>query len=172
MLRLSAALINQPILSIRTGGPVATTQNPLINPNNLKIEGYYCTDRFDKNKRLILLTQDIRDYIANGLIINDHEVLSEPSELLRLKDIININFELIGKQVSTVSKKNVGKVSDYAIDIDSMYISKIYVSISVIRNLAGGSLIIDRSQIVEITNKRIIINDLEQTVPAQAAAVA
>jgi sporulation protein YlmC with PRC-barrel domain len=169
MLQLSNVLQNRPILSLRTGTAIATVTAPIINPNNLKIEGFFCNDRFDK-KRLILLGQDIRDFIAQGIVVNDHDVLSEPGELVRLKKILDLNFTLIGKPVETVSKRKVGKVGDYAIEISSMYIQKLYVSQSVLKSLTAGSLSVDRTQINEITNRRIVINDLEGKVPAHAAA--
>lgn len=171
MLQLSNTLINQPVLSLRTGTAVATAVAPIINPNNLKIEGFYCEDRFDK-RQLVLLYQDIRDVIAQGLVVDDHDVLSVPDELVRLKDILKLSFELIGKPVETVSKKKVGKVTDYATEITTMYIQKLYVSQSVFKSLASGSLSVDRTQINEITNRRIIINDLEGKVPAHAGAIA
>jgi sporulation protein YlmC with PRC-barrel domain len=153
MLQLSSALLNKPVMSLRTGAPVATATTPLINPNNLKIEGIYCIDRFNK-----------------GYIINDHDVLSEPSELIRLSETIKVNFQLIGKQVVTVSKDKVGKVSDYAVEIETMYIQKLYVSQSLLKNFAGGSLSIDRTQINEVTDKRIIINDLLSSAAITAPA--
>ncbi len=172
MLRLSQALLNKPVLSLRLGNQVATAQRPIINPNNLKIEGLYCLDRFEKKKTLVLLHKDIREFSPNGYIINDHEVLSEPAELLRLKEIMEINFELIGKPVMTVNKNRVGKVSDYAVEENSFYIQKLYVTESLVRNFTGGSLIVDRNQIVEITSNRIIIHDLLKGVPAGAGATA
>ena len=66
--------------------------------------------------------------------------------------------------------QKIGKVSDYAVETDSMYVQKIYVSRSILRNLASGSLSIDRTQIVEIKNDRIIINDLLQGTPSPVAA--
>lgn len=172
MLRLSQALINRPVLSLRLGNQVATATAPIINPNNLKIEGFYCLDRYEKNKNLILLYSDIREVIPKGFVVNDHEVLSEPGELLRLQEIMKIKFELNGKQVVTVSGTKLGKVSDYATEESSFYVQKLYVTQSLVRNFTGGSLIVDRNQIVEITNRRIIIHDLQQTVPARAAAPA
>lgn len=156
-------------MSLRTSTQVATAVRPIINPNNLKIEGFYCTDRFD-NSQLILLYQDIRDILPQGLVIDDHDVLVEPEELIRLKDVLDLNFELIGKQVQTVSKDKVGKVSDYAVETATMFIQKIYASQSILKSFTGGSLSIDRNQIVEITNKRVIINDLLQNTPATAPA--
>lgn len=172
MLQLSATLMNRPVLSLRTGSPVATTTKPIINPNNLKIEGFYCQDRMDRKKQLVLLYQDIRDVIPQGFVVNDYDVLSEPGELVRLQEVLALNFDLLGKQVITASGDKVGKVSDYSTEVTTMFVQKIYVSQSVFKNLMGGNLGIDRTQIVEITNKRIIVHDLTQHVPARANAVA
>lgn len=157
------------MLSLRTGTPIAAILGPIINPNNLKIEGFYCQDRFSKD-RLVLLYQDIRDTLPQGYVVNDHDVLVEPEDLIRLQKVLELNFNPIGKQVVTVSKNKVGKVSDFAIETESMYIQKIYVSQSIIKSFAGGSLSIDRNQINEITPKQIIINDLLQGAPAAAMA--
>lgn len=169
MLQLSASLLNKAVLSLRTGTAVANIIGPIINPDNLKIEGFYCEDRFDK-KRLVLLSQDIRDILAKGYVVNDFDVLVEAKELVRLQKVMEINFELIGKQVVTVDKEKVGKVSDYATETGSMFIQKIYVSRSLIKSFTGGSLSIDRTQINEITPKRIIINELSKKAPAAAPA--
>lgn len=165
MLQLSNALQNRPVLSLRTGGVVATATTPIINPNNLKIEGFYCNDIRSK-ETLILLTQDIRDIITQGYVVNDFEVLTEPEELIRLHEIMNINYDPIRKTVVTLSKQKVGKVSDYATNIESMYIQKLYVTQSLMKQFTGGNLVIDRTQVQEITNKKIIVQDLLQPIPA------
>ena len=170
MLQLSASLIGQPVLSLRTGQQVATVTGAIFNPNNLKIEGFYCNDAFSK-KSLVLLYQDIREVLKDGFIVNDHDVLVEPQELVRLRGVLEIKFELIGKQVFTTSKQKVGKVADYAVESETMFVQKVYVSQSILKSFTGGSLSVDRSQINEITNKRIIINDLlkDSTVTMPAA---
>jgi len=172
MLQLSGSLLNRPILSLRTGGLVGNTLGPIINPLNLKIEGFYCHDNFDRKKKMVLLSQDIRDVIAQGIVVNDHESLSDPSELVRLKDTMTINFDIMSKHVVTTSKQKMGKVVDFAVDIDSMYIQKIYVAQSVFRSIARNNYGIDRTQIVEINDKKIIIHDIMPGVPAKAPATA
>lgn len=169
MLQLSNGLLNKSVLSLRTGTPIATITGPIINPDTLKVEGFYCEDRFDK-RQLVLLYQDIRDMLAQGYVVNDHDVLVEPEELVRLKKVLDLNFEMIGKQVVTVSKQRVGKVSDFATETETMFIQKIYVSQSILKSFTGGSLSIDRTQINEITPKRIIINELLKNAPAAATA--
>lgn len=164
--------MRRPVLSLRTGSTVATTGSPIINPNNLKIEGFYCIDAEDRKKTVVLLYQDIRDILAQGFVINDYDVLAEPSELVRLKDVLAIQFNIMGKSVVTVSKEKVGKVSDYATELETMYIQKLYLTQSLLKNITGGALVIDRSHIVEITDKKIVIQDLLPGVPANAGVPA
>ena len=171
MLQLSNSLLNKQVMSLRTGSPIASITGPIINPDNLKIEGFYCQDKFSKQE-LVLLYQDIRDMLPQGFVVNDHDVLVEAEELVRLKDVIALNFELTGKQVVTVDKQKVGKVSDYATETETMFIQKIYVSQSLVKSFTGGSLSIDRTQVQEITPRKIIINDLLDTRRSPAAATA
>ncbi|MEK7059382.1 MAG: hypothetical protein AAB971_01345, partial [Patescibacteria group bacterium] len=108
--------------------------------------------------------------LPQGYVVNDDDVLVEPIDLVRLKKVMELEFALIGKPVVTVGKEKVGKVSDYAAETETMFIQKIYVAQSIIKSLTGGSLSIDRSQINEITPKRIIINELLKNSPATAPA--
>ncbi len=160
-------------MSLRTGGQVATATEPIFNPNNLKIEGFYCDDKFNP-EQLILLAQDIREHIDKGFIINDHEVLVKPDELVRLQSVLKTAFVLIGKPVVTVNKHRLGKVSDYAADQSSLYVQKLYVSQGLLKSITGGSLSIDRSQIVEITNRKIVVQEplqgVKDTIPAAIPA--
>ncbi len=158
MLKLSEALDNIPVMSLRTGGAIATVTSMIINPNNLKVEGWYVQDKFN-NQDLILVSSDIRDISYQGIIVNDHEVLSTAEELVRLKPILDIKFVLPGKQVVSQGGQKYGKVTDFAVETESLVIKKIYASQSIIKNLSGGNLSIDRTQIVEINDTQIIIED-------------
>jgi len=171
MLRLSAAINGVPVLSLRTGTSVGTTTKIIINPNNLKVEGWFVSDSFN-GKELILVSQEVREISDEGIIINDYEVLSAQSDLIRLKDIIKINFKLIDKPVTTESGKRIGKVSDYAVESDSLIIKKIYVAQNLIKNFSGGTLSVDRTQILEITDRRIIIEEPIDKAKVQAIAPA
>lgn len=159
-------------MSLRTGGQVAQTLEAIINPNNLKVEGFYCQDLANRKQRVVLLAQDIRDVLPQGLAVNDHDVLGPPEDLVRLKDVIKLNFKLVGKPVVTVSKQRVGKVSDYAVEVETMYIQKLYVAQSVIKSISGGALSIERNQIAEITNRKIVIQELLQPLKAADMATA
>jgi len=171
MLRLSDTLIGKPIMSLRTGQPVATSSGAIIDPNNLKIEGFYCIDRFDRSE-MVLLYQDIRDVIAQGFVVNDHDVLAKPDDLVRLSKLIRLGFDLKGMRVVTVGGQRLGKVSDYAIEVETMYIQKFYVTQGFMKGLTGGNLGIDRSQVQEITKSKVVVLDPLQGGAIRAAATA
>ena len=171
MLQLSSAFTNANVMSLRTGTAVAQVTRSIINPNNLKIEGFYCMDIFSKLE-LILLYQDIRDFLAQGFVIDDHDVLAQPSELVRLKDVLDLNFQLIGMRVETEDKDKIGKVADFATEISSMYVQKLYVSRSMFKTFTGGQLSVDRTQIIEISTSRVLIRNPLRGTPAGATALA
>lgn len=171
MLRLKQHIVNLPVMSLRTGGRVAVANEPIINPNNLLIEGWYCTDSFSK-QTLVLLSKDVRDFVPQGIAIDDHEVLTEPEELIRLREIMELNFQLIGKSVTTNHRRRLGKVSDYALDSLNMKIQKLYVSRPVYKSLSDGQLSIDRSQIIEITDRRVVVRDVDVKASAGVTSTA
>lgn len=166
MLQLSASLLDRPVLSLRTGGKIAHTVSAIVDPNNLKIEGFYCQDALE-HRQPILLSQDIRDVLPQGIVVNDHDALTDTEDLVRFKDLLELNFRIVGKKVITVSKQRLGKIEDFATDTQSMYIQKLYAGPSLIKTFTGSQLSIDRSQIVEITTNTIIVQDL--AVPAGTA---
>jgi len=168
MLRLSNNYTNRSILSLRTGGVIGVATTPIMNPNNLKIEGWYAQNRLEKGD-FILPILEIRDFIIKGLVVNDHDALTHPDDMIRLKEILELRFELIGKLVVTENKKRLGKVVDYAVDEQSNFVQKIYVTPPLLKGLTNDQILIDRSQIVEITDKKIIISNPEATVPSGSA---
>ncbi len=171
MLILGQHLIGKKIMSLRTGRPIGVTNEVIINPNNLKIEGWHATDLGDK-KRAILLSQDVRDIIPQGFVVNDHDALTSPDELVRLRDILSYHFTLQDKSVVSDRRRRIGKVADYAFDKDIFMVQKLQVGQSIIKSFTGGALMIDRSQIVEINNKKIVVREAtaEDTVPMPAVA--
>jgi len=172
MLQLSNSLANKNVMSLRTGTAVAQVTRPILNPNNLKIEGFMCQDSFNKKSELVLVYQDIRELLPQGFVVDDHDVLATPDELVRLQSLIQLNFQLIGMPVFTNNKEKLGKVADFATEVETMFIQKLYVSQSMFKSFTGGQLSVDRNQIIEITNTKIVIQDPLQGTPAGATALA
>lgn len=168
MLFLSTKITNLPLLSIRTSGRIGTILEPIINPHNLHIDGFYC-QTFQNKEKLILLDMHIREFSPRGIIIDDHLSLGEPNDLVRLKPIIDINFKLENKLV-VVGKKKVGKVIEYSVDRDSLFIQKLYTQPPVWQSLNQSRLVFDRSSVIEVTDSYILVKGPEEKIKANQKA--
>lgn len=170
MLILSKELSNKTLLSLRTASKIGIVQEPLINPHNLHIDGFVCLDN-NKNT-LYLLDINIREFSSKGVVINDHNDLSSGDELLRLQNIIENPFILINKPIFDSNNKKIGRIFDYATEKDSFYIQKLYVKPPIINLFNSPQLIIDRSSIIEITDKKIVISGPEEKISNPNKALA
>lgn len=159
MLKMSKSLFNLPVVSLRLGGQIAVADAPIINPHNLKIIGWWCASP-DSKKSLVLLADEIRDIMPTGIAINDDDSLCEPEDLVRHHEILEINFQLIDKPVRT-KRQRVGKVSDYSYN-EGLFVQKLYVDRPIIKVFTTeDTVIIDRRQILEVTDRHILVRDTE-----------
>ncbi|HEY5268321.1 MAG TPA: hypothetical protein VII94_04265 [Candidatus Saccharimonadales bacterium] len=170
MLMLNSMLENTPIISLRNGQLLGETSDIIINPANLKIEVLRC-NIINSKQELFLLNQDIRDLSDNKVLINDYEVLSEASELIRLKGLIDLDFKIVGKSVITKNKQKLGKVREFSVESIGFYIQKLYVNPPLYKNIYGNQLVVDRNQILEVTDSKIIVKDLLQPTKVNTAIV-
>lgn len=166
-------MFGRPIMSLRTGTRIGTAQEPIIDPRNLKVLGWWCQG-LDGNKQDILLSEDVREQMPSGLAVNDESALSTPDDLVRHQEVLNIRFMLLDKLVKNKHQK-LGKVNDFAYD-ESMFIQKLYVARSLIKVFSSqDTLIIDRVQIIEVSDKYILVDEADvkanvaESVPAGAA---
>lgn len=168
MLKLSKSLFSLPVLSLRSGGPMAIAEEPIINPHNLKIVGWRCTVG---DKEQVLLIEDVREIIPEGIAVNDDADLSSPEDLVRHKEILDIRFELINKPVRTKRQK-LGKVSDFSYN-DGYFVQKLYVARPLHKVFSSDdTLIIDRNQIIEVTDHYILVKGTEVEEPDEELAPA
>ena len=167
MLRLSASLRNQPVLSLRSGSPIAVALEPIVNPHNLKILGWWC--KLPGGKQQVLLADNVREIMPTGLAVNDEADLTDQQDLVRHKDILNIRFQPLDKPVKTKRQK-LGKVSDYSYN-DGLFIQKLYVTRSLVKVFAAeDTLLVDRTQILEVTDHYILVRDTDVRVTDEEPA--
>lgn len=158
MLRFIKQFHNMDILSLQTGLKVGVLGDPIINPSNLRIVAFECTSRIDK-KQLVVFIDDIRETGRRDIIVDSQDSMMPMDDLVRLKELREINFQLPGKKVATEKKSTLGKVSDYTVDDQSYFIMKIYVRPTLTKSFISSNMIIDRQQIIEVTDKAIIVKD-------------
>jgi len=150
MLALSTQISGTPIMSLQNGGELGIAEKAIIDPRKLQVSRILETS--------VLHTSDIRELGPLGIIVDSADsIMVLDEDLVRLQEVVNLNFELIGLQVIDDTKQKLGKIVDYTLETDGFYIQKIHVSQSMLKNITNTNLIIHRSQIIEITDTKVIV---------------
>ena len=165
MLLLGSQLTNTPVMSLQSGSALGMISTPVIDPRKLQIIAYYITGpRISEPS--VVHTSDIREYGPLGFIVDSADsIMTLDEDLVRLQEVINFNFTLLGKTVIDDTKKKLGKVADYALEGESYLVQKLHVNQSVIKNFSNANLIIHRSQIIEVTDNSVLVRST--TIPQQ-----
>lgn len=158
MLIWKERLDNCPVMSLQTGGELGTVTEPIIDPRDLRIVAFYVVGPLLADSLSVLHTEDIREYGSLGMIVNDSDdIMAVSDELVRLKQIIDYKFSLIGMRVVDTQRKKLGKVSDYVVDSTSFLITKFSVKAPLLGGVGRSDLLIGREQIREINNDEIVV---------------
>lgn len=157
MLILGSQLLNTPVMSLQTGGRLATTQKPIINPGNLHLYAYEVTGPLLSQSPSFLLTSDIREYGRLGMIIDSNDEIVGSDEIIQLDKLYSLNFPFIGMHVVDEHKHKLGKVDDFTLDTESFMIQQFNVRRGFLKGITDTGILIHRSQIVEINDAGIIV---------------
>lgn len=158
MLVLKEGIINMPIMSLQTGAEIARTVQPIIDPRELTIVAFYCQGSGIGFQPAVLHVDDIREVSPIGFIVDSADVIMSPNDLVRLQQVIGFHFSLEGKQVVQEDKQKIGKVANYAVDTRSFYITQLHVQPGLLQSWSTANVIINRIQIIQIDDTRIVVS--------------
>lgn len=150
-------LIGIPVMSLQTGSQLAETAAAIVDPRQLSIAAFYVEGAGLEETPSILHPSDIRELSDIGIIVDSAEKLMSLDGLVRLQEIIEFDFELIGLKVIDEHKRKLGKVSSYSVDTVSYSIMQIYTEQSLIRSLSSMGKTIHREQIISVTNEVMVV---------------
>lgn len=157
MLVLGSQLIGIPIMGLQTGSKLAQTASPLIDPANLKIIAYKVEGPLLSEHPSLLRTIDVREFADIGMIIDSSDEFIGLHDVVNIEKLYDLGFELVGMNVIDETKHKLGKVDDYSVESDSFVITQLNIKRGILRGLTDTSLLVHRSQIVEINNENIIV---------------
>ena len=144
-------------MSLQTGAEIARTEQAIVDPGVLDVVAYRLSGpRLDRDN-IVLLTNDIREVSEIGLIIDTSDELVALDDILKVKKIADLRFQLIGLDVIDDLKHKLGKIYDYTLDPLTFTIHQLYVRRPFFKSLKTSDLIVGRRQIIEVNNKSIIV---------------
>ncbi len=169
MLVSANRLIGTPILSMQATAQIATVESAIVDPNSFKIIAFKLGGGVvAKSNAYILDVKSIREYSRYGMVIDSVDELVEPDDIIKISEILKLNFDLIGLKVETKKGSKLGKVSDYTVTNDNFSIQQIIVKRPLIKSFMDPELTIPRKEIVEITDYKVIVKDEEKVIRARA----
>lgn len=168
MLIYSSRLIGTPILSMQSAGPIGTITAPIVDPNSLKILAFYVAGPLIRNGANILDVKSIREYSSYGCVIDAIDELVTKDDVIKISKIIDLNFFLTDLKVETKKGTKLGKVSDFTVTDTDFTIQQIVVKRPLVKSFLDPELTIPRSEIVEITDYKVIVKDEEKTIQKKA----
>ena len=162
MLLLGERLLGTPVMSLQTGSKVAETSGPVINPRNLTIVAYEVDGDLLDVRPSYLRIADIRELSDLGMIIDHSDEFIGQDDVIKIKELIDLNFDLVNMRVIDARGKKLGKVADYTIDTDSFTIQQLSVKAGLISSLSSTGHMIHRSQITKITDTTIYVKSADK----------
>jgi sporulation protein YlmC with PRC-barrel domain len=158
MYALASQMNSLPIISLQTGEAVAWSRQPLIDIANLEILAFRCEGSHKKHQK-ILMIRDVRQLAGDCIIVDNEDELTDPEDIVRMKDMISSSYNPIDKLVVSDTGRKLGSVEDFTINLDTNRIQKLHIRQSMLRSWIGNSLVIDRTQIIDISPQRITVRD-------------
>lgn len=157
MLLAAHDLIGTPVMSLQTGVELATVVNLIIDPSTLSILAYELEGSHLDITPAFLKIEDIRELSDVGFIIDSSD------ELLTLDDIVNnaddyknpVQLENM-KVVDTVGAR-LGKVEIAIMNTETFRIDQLQVRQPFFKSFTDTSLLIHRSQIVDIHDSTVVV---------------
>ncbi|HSX41029.1 MAG TPA: hypothetical protein VLF21_00085 [Candidatus Saccharimonadales bacterium] len=168
---LATQLKGLPVLSLQTGQPIASVDRPIMQGSDLEIMALHCRMGRLRNQEGVILMRDIRQVAADCIIIDSFDEIEDVNEIVRLKEIAEKNFDPIGKMVVSESGQKLGKVEDYTINLKTFLLQKLYVHQSVMKSILFNNLVVDRTQIIEISPRQFVVRDATVKQPSLAPVV-
>ena len=162
MLVLGSRLHETPVMSLQTGTRLARTTQPLIDPTNLKIVAYQVDGPLLTEQPSFISTADISEMSAIGMIIDSTDELLGLHDVIKVEELYGMGNWLIGKPVINTDKQKLGKIEDYSVDTGSFMIQQLNVKRGILRGITETSLLVHRTQIVEINDDAIIIKSTKK----------
>ena len=168
MLVMYSRLIGAPILSVQAGGPIGRIVDAIVDPDNLSVIAFHVDGPPINKQQNILDVRSVREYSSYGFVIDDIDELISPDDVIRINNILKLNFNLLSLKAETKKGSKLGKVQDFTLTSEDFIIQQIIVKRPMIKSLNDPELTIPRSEIVEITDYKIIVKGEEKTIKKKA----
>lgn len=166
MLVENSRLIGTPILSIQAAGPIGQISSTIVDPNGLKIIAFRING--PNPSANLLEVSSIREYSKLGMVIDSIDELVGYEDIVKLQQVLDLNFDLLTLKVETKKKSKLGKIIDFTVTSNDFIVQQLIVKRPAIKAIVDPELTIPRGEIIEVTDYKVIVKDEEKTIKSRA----
>lgn len=159
-------LLQTAVMSLQTGAELARVKHILIDPRDLTIVAYELDGHNLDQHPSYLRPVDVRELSHLGFIVDSNEEFVGIDDVIRIKEVIDFGFDLMGLEVIDSNKKKLGKVTSFAIDSDSFSVQQLSVKRPLLKSFGETELLINRSQIIEVSDTTVKVTSTDTKEPA------
>ena len=172
MLMVGSRFIGMQVLSLHIGGQTAAVKRVVVDPEDLSIMAFELEGPIIRDPEIgsFLMAEDIRETSNQGLVVDSADRFVNPEDVIRLNEVLELNFNLEGLKVVTKEGKNIkklGKIIDYTVDSSTLSIFQIIAQRPFMESFVDPQLTINRSQITEVDDFKITIKHDKQKIKVE-----
>lgn len=165
MLILVSQLVGRPVIGFNEAEEIGVLREPIIEPTNGKIVGYFVGHGLFHLKTGVILADDIVGYENNRLIVQGLEEAGNIDSQPAINKVLKKKTAVLGAKVLTESGQHLGRAGDLLLDTELQMVVRYYVT---------GLLqdrIIPAEQVIRVEKRGIIVDDSSVTVVPKTAGV-
>ncbi len=150
-------------------GMIAKTSELIVDPNDLKVVAFKLYGpEVGKASGEYLRVENIREFSEMGMVVDSSDDFVAGDEVIKLEDVLKLSFSLNNMKVESKKGSNLGKVSGYTVETNGFYVEQLIVARPFLKSFMDPELLIPKSEIVKITDDKIIVKDEESKIRERA----
>ena len=150
-------LLAKPVMSLQTGAEIARVKTILLDPRNLVVIGYELEGKMLDEHPSFLRVDEIREFGTLGFIVDSSDDFVGLEDVIKVREVYDFHFELIGLDVIEQTGTKLGKVHGYTVDPSAYAVQQLIVRRPLLKSFTDTELTIHRSQIVEVSDTKVVV---------------
>jgi len=110
-----------------------------------------------KRKEMVVNALNIAGIGADFIMLESADNVSPPDEIIRIKEILDKDIEIVGSYVVDEDGRHLGKVRDWSVNLKTMRLERLYITPSSLVKLFAQDIIISANNIIKIEKGKITV---------------
>ena len=158
MIRNYESILGSHVIHQENGSILGLVEGLIVNPDSGKLEAFWVRPAEQPFSHAIVQSQNVAEW-KKHLYVKDESALADPTQIIRIADILAQNRPILGNRVENENGQSYGKVVGADINDQTGYVHQIQTQKSLLGLFGYKKRIFSYSKIVEVLPSKIIVSD-------------